>query len=607
MGLKQGLKYREQIYKRIFLLSDQVRKILPWLKGVFLFSFILSSILFFIVFIFQIGFNEADEVLPLINRSFRLIFIVLFFSKFFIFLVSFKTKTLNRRLVDVVLLGFTLAIFVASLSPVGPNFLFLIYLNSSVVIKIGSVILIISELYRFSGFINSVDISPSLLFVTSFFIVIIIGSGLLMLPKAHTASMTYLDALFTSTSSVCVTGLIVVDTSTAFTFLGKLIIAGLIQVGGLGIMAFTGFFSYIFTGSSSFREHILLRDIFSSETMGGMLKVLTKIVVFTFLTELIGAVLIYLSLDGGWKDKLFFSAFHSVSAFCNAGFSTLSDGLFTTGIRNNYSVQMIVAFLVISGGLGFPIIIRFYEFLRQHGIRIIQRMRKQKVQPMNNRLKTSSRIVIVTTLFLVIIGTLFYLAFENNHSLAGMDLKHKLLISFFGSVSARTAGFNVVDISLWTYPTIFLMIALMWIGASPGSTGGGIKTTTFAIAIRAIVSNVRGNEQMEIDNRTIGNDTIRRVLSVIMLSLLFIFAGFIGLLLTDADHNPVHLLFETVSAFGTVGLSIANTATLSEAGKIIIILMMFIGRVGPLALLSAIFISQKRKWYKYPVQDFVIN
>ena len=181
------------------------------------------------------------------------------------------------------------------------------------------------------------------------------------------------------------------------------------------------------------------------------------------------------------------------------------------------------------------------------------------------------------------------------------------MTSFFGSVSARTAGFNMVDITEWSYPTIFLMIFLMWVGASPGSTGGGIKTTTFAVALKASYDFIRGRQIVEIGNRQIGTETLTRVLVVVLLSLVVIFSGFFILLITDPGKNPVHLLFESFSAFGTVGLSITNTSTLSSSGKILIMMMMFIGRLGPLTVLMGLFVSDKKRYYSYPKQDLVIN
>jgi len=211
------------------------------------------------------------------------------------------------------------------------------------------------------------------------------------------------------------------------------------------------------------------------------------------------------------------------------------------------------------------------------------------------------------TLILILSGAGFYYLFESETTLRGLDLTQKIVISFFGSISSRTAGFNIVDITLWSYPTIFLMIVLMWIGASPGSTGGGIKTTTFALAFLSVWNNLRGREQLRIGNREIGSNTINRVLYIIFLSLLIITIGFFWLLLSEPEKNPVSLLFECVSAFATVGLSVANTSTFGMSGKIVIMLLMFIGRVGPLTLFSGILFSTVKRYSRYPELEIIIN
>ena len=428
-----------------------------------------------------------------------------------------------------------------------------------------------------------------------------------MLPKAHTLPLTFLDSFFTSVSAVCVTGLVVVNTATAFTPLGKIIIICLIQIGGLGIMTFTGFFSFIFTSGSSFRDRLLLKEIFSSQSLENLFKLLTKIISWTFLTEIAGAILIYSSLDQDSSNKVFFSLFHAVSAFCNAGFSTLSDGLFSAGIRHNYSVQIIVALLIILGGIGFPVLLNGYSYFKHLIIVLIRKVQMKRIPVIHTQRNISGRIALFMTFFLILAGTGLYYLFESGNSLSEMGNSQKFMVSFFGSVSARTAGFNITDISLWGYPTAFLMIFLMWIGASPGSTGGGIKTTTFAIAFRSAYNNIKGRQHLVIGNREIGSNTIIRVLSIIFLSLLIIGAGFFCLLLTEPGEIPVHLLFESVSAFSTVGLSLADTSSFSQAGKIVVILLMFIGRVGPLTLLTGLLVSYHKEYSRYPEIDIIIN
>jgi trk system potassium uptake protein len=275
-------------------------------------------------------------------------------------------------------------------------------------------------------------------------------------------------------------------------------------------------------------------------------------------------------------------------------------------VQTNYHLHSAIAILIILGGIGFPVLLTFYKYLK-HLLWLFAMKLQHKRKKFIRTININTTIVVATTSALLIAGTLFYYLLEKNTSMKGMDALQKLMVSFFGSVSARTAGFNVADITLWSYPTIFVMIFLMWVGGSPGSTAGGIKTTTFSVALLGVISFIRGKKNLEIGHRIVGTGTINRVLSVIFLSLLVIFSGFMGLLISEPAKNPVYLLFESFSAFSTVGLSIVNTATLTENSKLILIFLMFIGRVGPLTMLTAIFISQRKKYYKLPVQDLIIN
>jgi Trk-type K+ transport system membrane component len=266
-----------------------------------------------------------------------------------------------------------------------------------------------------------------------------------------------------------------------------------------------------------------------------------------------------------------------------------------------------VAVLIIFGGIGFPVLMGLYANFK-HFITVIFRKLQGKLNPVRPEQKNvASRIVLFMTCLLIIGGALLYYLSESENSLKGVDNFRRIIMSFFGSISARTAGFNITDISLWSYPTVFLMIFLMWIGASPGSTGGGIKTTTFAIAFRTAWTYIRGREHLKIANREISKRTIIRVLTIIFLSLTLISAGFFTLLVSEPGKDPVKLLFECFSAYCTVGLSLVDSSALTPAGKIVDILLMFIGRVGPLTLLTGFLISTRERYIRYPEIEIVIN
>lgn len=602
-----GFKLREKIYKRVFRIQDFLKKLHdtlnPLLKG----AFILASLFFFVLVIIQIGFSGEGEFFE-DAAVYYAVFYVIFISRYLPEFMALKKRNRLRWFVDGALFAGGIVFIGLFHRHQGADTSWINYsLSNFALVNLYLFLLIIAEMHRVMKFVNTLQISPSLLFAGSFLLAIFLGSGMLMLPNAHHGQLGYLDALFTSTSAVCVTGLAVVDTSTEFTRMGQLIILGLIQIGGLGIMTFTGFFGYIFTGTASLKDRVLLREVISTETMGSLFKALVQIMIVTFGVEIAGAVLIYFSINQQIESPFFFSVFHAISAFCNAGFSTIGNGLANPAISQNYSFQVIIAFLIILGGIGFPVLlglIRYFRFgLRQISLPSHRRVKKWRIFVNDSGV----RMVLTLTVVLVIAGTVLYYFLEQNGSLAGQDGLGKLVISFFGSVSARTAGFNVIDISQWSTATIFVMIFLMWVGASPGSTGGGIKTTTFAIALKACWDFVRGRQRVELYNRELGTETLLRVLVVILLSLGVILSAYIAMLVTDSTKNPVDLLFECFSAFGTVGLSIVNTATLSGSGKVIIMVLMFLGRLGPLTVLSGLLFDARPKYYRFPQHDFVIN
>jgi trk system potassium uptake protein TrkH len=604
---KERLKIRERLFKKLFLAGDRYRSFIGGFSRLCRFCVSVTLSLFFIAFIFYIGFSISEKYSAVLRSTFRILFLILFISKFLPEILQIKTKPLLSFIYRILIFLFSLGVLLSNFNIVNTDRSFWTLFTGNTPVVTAIFLMAISEISRPLRFISSVNIPPALIFSSSFLIIILIGSGLLMLPNAHTLPISFLDSFFTAVSAVCVTGLVVVDTATSFTILGKVIILCLIQIGGLGIMTFTGFFSYVFTSSTSYRDRLMLKEIFSSQSMGNLFKVLTKIILLTFLTEIAGALIIFSGLNPDSSGRALFSIFHAVSAFCNAGFSTLSDGMFSVSIRDNYVVQISVAFLIILGGIGFPVLVRVYSYFKHFIIAFVWKAGGKQVPVVPEQRNVSGRIVLFMTLFLILAGSSLYYFFESDKSLIGMDPTHKFIVSFFGSVSARTAGFNITDISLWGYPTVFLMIILMWVGASPGSTGGGIKTTTFAIALRSVWNNIRGREQLVIGNREISGSTIIRVLSIISLSLLIITAGFFGLLISEPGKNPVHLLFESVSAFSTVGLSLADTATFSNAGKIVVILLMFVGRVGPLTLMTGFLVSFHKKYSRYPEIDIIIN
>lgn len=456
---------------------------------------------------------------------------------------------------------------------------------------------------------------PALVFVLSFAILILLGSFMLMLPKATHNGITFLQAIFTSTSAVTVTGLAVLDTGKDFTLFGQSIILILIQLGGLGVLTFSNLFAMLFSGGTTFRDQIVMSDFINSENISNTQRTLIKIVSFVFITEMIGAILIYLSIASSpiEQDKFFFSTFHAISAFCNAGFSTLSNSLYEGDMRYNYSLQVIIAFLFILGGLGYNIFINYASYIRYFIANLVRRLFNLKIQFIRPQriIRINTIIVVRTTLALIFIGWIAFFFLEYNNTLKEHNsFWSKLAVSFFGAVTPRTAGFNSVDTGALLTPTIIIYILLMWIGASPGSTGGGIKTTTLAIALLNIKNQLLGKERIEFRKKEIPGTATQRATVIISLSLMAIVAGTFSITLYNPELDILKVVFECFSAFSTVGLSMGITADFCDAGHWILIVLMFLGRVSFLTFLMAVvrqFYEPKQCRYQYPKEDIFIN
>lgn len=477
---------------------------------------------------------------------------------------------------------------------------------------IGSFLVFIREFSALQINFSRRYLNPAQLFILSFISIILIGSFLLLLPNATHEGISYIDALFTSTSAVCVTGLVVVDTGSYFTTFGQFVILILIQLGGIGIMTFTSYFSYFFRGGSSYETQLLLKDMTNAQKIAEVFSILKKIILLTFAIELLGAIMVYSTLDPlqipSTLDQIFFSVFHSISGFCNAGFSTLTNSLYETGFRFNYSMHLILAALFIIGGIGFPIIFNSFKYLKHLVInRILPFSRKEQVIHVPWVLNINTRIVLLTTAILIFSGTVVFYIFEYDNTLAAHGSYGKLVTAFFGAVTPRTAGFNTIDTSALNFSTIMLVFLLMWIGASPGSTGGGIKTSTFAIGTLNFISLAKGKDRIELFRREVADISVRRAFAIISLSLAVIGASVFLIASFDSEMDLLDIGFECFSAYSTVGLSLGITSELSEASKMVIIFTMFIGRVSMLSILIAIFRKVKHLKYKYPTEEILIN
>ncbi len=491
-------------------------------------------------------------------------------------------------------------------------------MNKSSALFITNVILLLSiEIGLFSDRLYSKkDIKPSIVLAGSFIFLIVVGTVLLKLPKATTQGITWVDAAFTATSAVSVTGLAINDTGKSFTFFGHVVILMLIQLGGLSMLVFTSFFSYFFKGKASYRENTYLSDFLGSDQFTDLLGLARKVVVFTLAMETLGAIIIYFSLPvlpsgNSFQERLFFSFFHAVSSFCNAGFSLLGNNLYDPLLRFNYVIHLVIGFLLVFGGLGYAIHFNIADYIRFKYYRLKFAFSKADffTEYHNVRLSLNSKMVLYTTIILIFIGWIFFLVAEWNRPTLQehTSLFGKLVVSFFGSVSPRTAGFNTVDMAGLSTPVVFLTIMLMWVGASPASTGGGIKTSTFAVAVLNIWHSLTGRQKMHFAQREIEQSSVNRAFAIISLSLIIIGFAIIVLSILEPTMTFLSLAFEVFSAYSTVGLSLGVTAAFSDAGKLVLILVMFVGRVGIFSLLSGLLAHREPPVYDDPEDSILIN
>jgi trk system potassium uptake protein TrkH len=449
--------------------------------------------------------------------------------------------------------------------------------------------------YAFEGVLyKKLVANPPVTLLASFAVTILTGSILLMLPSATTTHKVtpFIDALFTATSATCVTGLVVTDTGTYFSLFGQLIILSLIQIGGLGIMTISTAFAVLLGQKLTLKVENVMQNVMGESRSIDMITLIKNVILLTVFIELGGAFILFTKFVQVHEPlrALYFSVFHSISAFCNAGFSLYSDNLM--GYAFNLRVNFAVTTLIILGGIGFPVLAELYNrFLgkRQH-----------------LSLSLHTKIVLSTTFALILLGTIAFIIAEANHTMHGYTNFQKLICSYFQSVTCRTAGFNTIDESKISHGSALVSIILMFIGASPGSTGGGVKTSTFAIVILSIISLMKGQSELNIFKRRISSNSIRESTSLITLSLLVVFFIVFIMLLVD-NFTLEHTMFEAVSAFGTVGLSMGITPILSSLSKFLIVLLMYIGRVGPLTVLFALSQRKKAIGYSLPEEKIAIG
>lgn len=454
-------------------------------------------------------------------------------------------------------------------------------------------------------------LNPSQLFIFSFFVLISVGTGLLLLPKSSVNGLEPIDALFTATSAVSVTGLSVIPIHSELTFIGQIIVLFLIQAGGIGVLTFASYLSYFFKGASSFENQIAISSI-NEDKIGDVFNSLNQIIGITFIIESIGALFIYFATPESYFsstfEHIYFSIFHSISSFCNAGFSLMNDELIASGFKYQYNLQLVMALIFILGGLGFPIVVNLIRFVKHTFQKLIRRfVYKEHFTNKAWVFTFSSKLNIYTTIIVTVIGFVLFYIIEYNHILSGYSDYGKIVTAFFSSSTPRTAGYDVINYSQLQVSTLLIVIFLMWVGASPASTGGGIKTSTLAVAFLNFINLARGKKEIVVFNREIGEQTIRRAFATMTLSFLMIGLGTFVVSINERNQSFLNIVFETFSAYSTSGLSLGITSSLTDESKFILILLMFIGRVSMLTFLVSFLRQTKNSTSKYPVEEIMIN
>lgn len=456
--------------------------------------------------------------------------------------------------------------------------------------------------------------NPSLILAVSFLIIILIGTGLLMLPRSTVAGISWVDSLFISTSAVCVTGLTSVDVASTFTTTGFVIIILLIQIGGLGVMTLTSFFAMFFMGNTSLYNQLVVRDMVSSNSLNSLLSTLVYILGFTLAIEGAGMLAIWSDIHGTMgmdiHEELAFSAFHSISAFCNAGFSTLPGNLGNPLLMSGHNPFYIyISLLIILGGIGFPILVNFKDIILYHIRRFWRFLRTWEWDGRRfyHLYNLNTRIVLIVTFLLLVVGTAGIALFEWNASFAGMSVADKWTQAFFNASCPRTAGFSSVDLAGLSVQTLLIYLVLMWIGGGSQSTAGGIKVNAFAVVVLNLVAVLRGTERVEVFGRELSYDSIRRSNATVVMSfgVLFVFIFIISIL--EPKLSLLTVTFECVSAISTVGSSLNATPLLGNDSKLLVALLMFVGRVGLITLMLGIIKQKKNTKYQYPSGQIIIN
>lgn len=562
------------------------------------------GILAFISLFLKFGFHISEQMLyamVILDECIAALFIVIILVNFFITDNKWqfiKESPVELALMALFLLTIVLEEFISIEEPhylltrsATHNFIKLYFIVIQIYIIVNGILALTKSREKWLY----LSLSPARIMVISYLLVILLGTLVLKLPKATYEGISWIDAFFTSTSAVCITGLTTVNVSQVFTFEGQVMIMIIIQLGGLGIITLTSFIALFMQRGLRLRDQLIVQEIFDSENFSSLSSILKAVIGITFLSELLGAVGLYFTwgnLGLGEFDRIFYSMFHAVSAYCNAGFSVFPNGLESAGFDFNNISLIIVMVLIVAGGLG------FYTYSDVFNIGEIRFNRKRG-------LALQTKIILVSTLVLILVGALS-MWFIQKSDWENLSSGKQILNAFFMSITARTAGFSTVSVGSLAVPALMLLVFLMYIGGAPNSSSGGIKITTMVAVLASIRSYISGKDTVDIGWNNIPLRTVKRSLIVILVSFMLIFFAQFALTISE-DQDFLDLMFETISAFGTVGLSRGITPELSNAGKIIISIVMFAGRIGLFTFAIAMVEERNKTGYQFPEVSLMVG
>ena len=592
--------------------------VMRWISG----AAYIVSIMFLVALVYEYGFSISLAQAGMIDKFFDIVwgvFLVNATMKIVVGEPDGKTSMNGWTVFTLVLLYLTLipVIFHLPEEDSGVQWVWLLFDSDA---YRATVFTLLSLTQLSGGLVHLMGkhTNPSIILAISFLTIIIIGSGLLLLPEINNGGISWVDALFTATSASCVTGLNTLNISEAFTLKGQAVILLLFQIGALGVMTFTSFFAMFFMGKTSLYNQLAIGDMISSNSLSSLLSTVLYILGFTLAIEGVGAVLIWFEIHGSLgmteNEEIFFAVFHAVSAFCNAGFSTMEGGFGAEPLMSGHLwFYAVVAVLVICGSIGFPILVNllstgayYLKFVRWWLLRWV--FRRKVLFPRRVHLyNLNTKIVLIMSAILIFGGALVFGLLEWNVSLAGLPTTDKVVHSIFNVTCPRSAGIGSLNFTSMTTQTVLLLIGLMVIGGGTQSTAGGVKMNVMAVVLINLWAVLRGAERVTVFRRELSHDSIQRSNAALIFYLIVLTCGIFVMSLVEPEAPLKGAVFECVSALSTVGCSLDFTPTMGTGGKLLIVVMMFIGRVGAFTLASGLIHKVKRQHFRYPSDNIIIN